>query len=475
MMHSLRRIKTQYPSRFLATASSVLLSFVAHNLPELKLLTLTVVLRRLFTFARDFEMAPTDEPVPEQEKLTQMKLLQSFITWAMDLCFQRFSVKWSERLFYEMRANMSGKAKKDGDIVYEQETITSRLTECAERIAQLSYSFDLDSMDLFKELANKEIEPQAGEGPSDRDELFRELSNDGIILLATEIKFETRESSQEVPFAQIVKLATKYLQRDDGSLAPLGVQDALCFWSLWSTREITESEVQAIDKEEFSTYVRLMFMISAVARDKDTRFVAYSLVAKLLGMQKPSVAFDFIQDTLENCPFQNVREASVRILKSLCLTSPPKPASNAKEYAMTIPSLETHSQLASGRESSADSNVDEVAQQVGGLSLKEAKEPRIALTPGRIKVIQTSVDKLLNDISSGTGVSSNLLPVLLSWINFFTVIDAGPEYALSLVDRVEAFVPKSSEGLSLDAKQRKAILLLSIDSLKKKWGSSAAA
>jgi hypothetical protein len=330
-------------------------------------------------------------------------------------------------------------------------------------------------MDLFKELANKEIEPQAGEGPSDRDELFRELSNDGIILLATEIKFETRESSQEVPFAQIVKLATKYLQRDDGSLAPLGVQDALCFWSLWSTREITESEVQAIDKEEFSTYVRLMFMISAVARDKDTRFVAYSLVAKLLGMQKPAVAFDFIEDTLENCPFQNVKEASVRILKSLCLTSPPKPASNAKEYAMTIPSLETHSQLASGRESSADSNVDEVAQQVGGLSLKEAKEPRIALTPGRIKVIQTSVDKLLNDISSGTGVSSNLLPVLLSWINFFTVIDAGPEYALSLVDRVEAFVPKSSEGLSLDAKQRKAILLLSIDSLKKKWGSSAAA
>lgn len=472
LMHTLRRIKTQYPSRFATTATSVLLSFVARNMPEMELLTLSVVLRRLFTFARDFEMAEPDEPVAEAEGAMVQKLLQSYVTWVMDLCFQRFSVKWSERLFYEIRAGVSAqrdKSQRTG--LYEPDVLTGRLVESLERIAQLTHSFDMDTMALFRELVDKEVDEPVSTGGDESDdsrEIFRDMSNDGIIMLATELKFESREvdggsGTPELTFAQVVKLANKYLQREDGSLAPLGVQDALCFWALWVTQDITEDAVQAVDADEFMTFLRLLFMMSAMSNDKDTRFVAYSLAAKLLAMHKPEVAFEFIEDTLENCPFQNVQDAAIRILKSLCLGVPAKPAANAADYAKASASLESRAHAES---------VDDVAAKVSGLSLGDKSQPRIELSADRVQRIRTSVDRVLNHITSGTGVSSASLPVLLSWLNFLTVVNTEPDYALSVAKRVEAFVPKSNDGLSLDAKQRKAILLLSIDSLKRKWGNS---
>lgn len=89
MRFSLNRIETAYPTRFVKTANSVLLA-VADAKTDIT--GVTVVLRRIFVFARDFGMDMTQ--ASQEEKQATKRLLVSLLTYGADISLQRFNVKW---------------------------------------------------------------------------------------------------------------------------------------------------------------------------------------------------------------------------------------------------------------------------------------------------------------------------------------------------------------------------------------------
>jgi hypothetical protein len=442
MFFSLRRIEAQYPSRFLSTAITVLLSFVASNLEHLKLLSLGVVLRRLFTFGRDYQTAPSSKEIPESENWIQQKLMQSYLTWVADLCFHRFSVRWSQRLFHELKA---GVALSDPNIrskVYHLNMHTERVTECVERLSQLTYSFDMDVLECLRDLVNKDTHDLDQESTASR---FSNLSDEGILLLGTQLRFDYRVTGdKDMTFADLVKLTERFLQPEDGEKAGLGVQDALCFWGLWITRDISAEDVQKVSQEDFTGYLQQLMVLSATSYDKESRFLTYSLAAKLLRLHRPEIAFDYIVDTLRYCPFENVKDAVVRILKTLVLEGSEKPV----------------------RKDSVVGTVEGVAADLNALSL----EPRIPLGSDKRQIVQDLIDRVIEVIQE-EGVLSESLPVMLSWLNFVTVVELDKRFVDKFVAAVEEILEtsKKSEGNREARQQREGLLSLSIESVKKKW------
>ncbi|ANB14800.1 Ybp1p [Sugiyamaella lignohabitans] len=493
MFFSLRRIDVQYPSRFLATAITVLLSFVASNLENMKLLSLGVLLRRLFTFARDYDTGVEvgEEPsvdrilqYPQSEIDIQQKLLQSFVTWIADFTFQRFSVQWAQRLYYELKTDASGNSTP-----YELHLYTGRITECIERFSQLTYSFDMDVIKLLKELVDKkeplgtqrdlktdtikeEDEDNEATEASEQDKpksMFSDLSEEGIFLLATQVRFDYRQQTDnDLTFSELVKLSLRFYRKysTSGSNTPLGIQDASLFWAQWLARNITAEEVRKIPSDDFAAYLQSLMVLSATSSDKESRFIAYSLTAKLLSLHNPQVSFDFIVDTLTYCPFENVKDATVRILKSLAL---PRRTGAASSGPIVSPAL---------RRASA-TTVDSLSDGISSLSVNSSSPTPdgvvpavIVLTKERTQIIEKLVKGTSDEVHESGGILSDCLPVLLSWINFITLVETDKQFLTQFVSDVTKLLAAPSTSLDDRAKeayrQRQGFLTLSLESLKRR-------
>lgn len=446
MQSSMAKIKTKYPSRFLATSTNALLSFAALAYDRFSWRGKLVLMRRLFTFARDFAMDSDKADLEETEVSNQQQLLQSYLTWVADICLHRVCTLWSEQIFFEMKSRCT-----EGKTKYELSANAASLSECLERLYQLALSFDMNLKDEFVKLAKEPeviLEEDLVEREDKEDEItnpFAKPSKEGIILLYTQEFFKERpEIAPEIDFETISSFVITMLQREEGT-APLGIVDAVIFWLLWLSKTVTKEQVQDMDATKFCTLIQSVMMVAAtpVAQMRSPA-VFYSLATRLLYLQKDEITLDFMIDTLEYCPFENVCDATVRLLKDFILRKRP---------------------------SICCESMDNLADDVKNLSVEDNNKSRLALKDDKKVKIKELILNVLETVET-EGIFSDQFQILLSWLNFITVIEIDQEFLQKVVGRVDGIRKGNEEEKNDDmseTQKRLGVLQLAIDSINKKW------
>lgn len=471
MFHSIRTVDTLYPSRFLATAITALLSFFAANLNELSLLSLSVILRRLFVFARDYELRPDpSKPVTEYELSLVRQLLQSFPSWTIDIAFQRFNIQWSKRLYHELKAGLAlaDFSVREKANTFQLEDHTARVNECSERLAQLTFSLDLDILQQLKDLIDKA--PIQGD-QSDEEESnetkskFSSLSEEGMLLIATQIRFDYRTTAKpELTLHDVIKLTKRFVSVTEGPVS-LGVADALIFWGLWATKSITEHDVQQIGQSEFAEYLQQIMMLSATSADKDFRYLAFSLAAKLLGLHKPEVSFEIVTDTIEHCPYENIQDATIRILKGLCM-----PKRRVSRPAVTV-KADTYKAVESTRPVASTDSIETLTEEVKELNIDKSTA-RIHLEDAKRLRVQGLVEETTQDVFDA-GYQSEKVPLLLGWLNFLNVIETDKAFLEPFLGKVKNLIEQlakdQDKNREQDITRLRNILELAVESVSKRW------
>jgi hypothetical protein len=453
MQSTMAKIKTKYPSRFLATSTNALLSFTALAYDRFSWRGKLVIMRRLFTFARDFAMDSDEADLEETEISYQQQLLKSYLTWVADICLHQVCTLWSEQIFFEMKSRCTENKTK-----YELSANVASLSECLERLYQLALSFDMDLKEEFVKLVKEPelvLEEDFVETEDKEDEVtnpFAKPSKEGIILLYTQEYFKERpDTGPEIDFEVIASFVITMLQREDGT-APLGIVDSAIFWLLWSSKTVTKEQVQNMDATKFCTLVQSVMMVAATPfAQMRSPAVFYSLATRLLYLQKDEITLDFMIDTLEYCPFENVCDSTVRLLKDFILRKRPSIC------------CESVDNLADGvKNLSVEDNNNNTKSS---LTLKEDKKAKIKeLVLGVLDTIETE------------GIFSDQFQILLSWLNFVTVIETDQEFLKKVVQRVDGIRKENDQKHGEDdmneTQRRLGILQLAIDSINKKWFSS---
>lgn len=463
---SLTRVEAQYPARFLANASAAVVAFMVEQLDDLTLRSDIFILRRIFMFGRDYYPLPAHKDVPETEEPLQRKLLQRLISDMMALGMEKFSLKWSQRFYVELKRGVAFNKKLwFRNLPYFFDETTLQFDDIIYRLTQLAYSCDVDIDGLFEELVNetcKMAEEQGAEEAKHEDDAEEEeeeeeheeehededydeepenpfdftsaktpdeipLNTDGVLLLATSARFDNRTNPKTLllTFAQLVKLTKRFLMDAERS-ASVGIQDSLLFWALWVSRKVTADEVQAVPTPEFLSYLHMLMYIAAMSPVVDIRQMAYSITARLLGLHTPQVRADYLVDTIENCPFASVRDASIRMLKDFVA---PAPASASASST-----------------SDSDEVVDDAIAAVSKLSLgsdkdKDAFKPPLKLNPGHLKTLErVSLAQIQEVKSSEDGLLSDDFASVLSWTNFLAVVETSPEHVKRVYAECEEMV-----------------------------------
>lgn len=477
MFYSLRRIKSEYPSRFLATAITVLLSFVASNEEYLTYLSIGIVARRLYVFCRDYATPGedlNDGPCPEVSDLEiakQCKLIQTCLAWSPHLLLQRVTASWAQRLFYEFKVGVALEPDVTKRVrAYELSINTQRLTECLERMAQLAFSLDLDPVDDLHKLLQsgddgEEQEEEAEEsGGAESFQTLSQIPKEGILLLATQIAFDDRRTGP-LTLEEIYNLVQKFLVQDGGSTqASAGIRDAVVFWIMWSTRDIVEDQMQ-LNKDKFSTLLQQLMLMCAETQDKDSRFIVYSICAKLLRLQKPEISFEVLLDILEFCPYTNLREAGVRMLKCLGSAAPKKVA-NVDQLETKLKGLSVTSPSPSPTTTTTNSAGASTSTCEGR---EPGSEPRISLDIAKLQKLEPLITRAFSDIeASESGLRSDEFTLVIAWLNFMTVVKMETGFTKSIVKQSRALAEKEAGSQKEKNKDpRLGILNLAVDSLEK--------
>lgn len=421
MRLSLASIETEHPSRFFKSAATTLLTVASD--PDCDIPSLTIHLRHLFLLGRDFAMQL--DGVSEAEIGLTANLLKNYVSHAAEVTMERVSIKWADRLYYQIVNKIALCPAKSRDAAYHISLYNERINEAMSRLAQLAQSFDLELDGAWPEIvmeASKSIGASLDDEPED---ILESPSTAGLLLLATQTHFDgTRRA--KIPFSKIVEAIT---QLSDCIPHSLGVRDAMLYWILWSSVCVQPEEVRALERDVFCRYLQVTLCIANNVTRK-TRHIAYSVVTKLLRLQSPGISYDFLIDTFENCPYDTVLDSAVQMLKVL-LTGKLKCQIGTDQGA--------------SKEIVCNSSNPENL-----LVLDDKKRAQI------LDIVSTNFNDFI--------YSGEAAPLLMSWLNFLTVIDLDDDKVQELVEKLKKHVTVKGNELSANLV---ALINMAIESLEK--------
>lgn len=454
LFSTLKNVKTQFPSRFLADGAAALVTFLVEQTENISLRTLIFILRRLFLFGRDYEPANI-ESISEAELDLQRKLLRRFITDIAASGLHRFSLKLAQRFFVELKKGCAFGVKHSNlQKVYKFDEITEQFNDIFYRLMQLAYSLDINLDEEFQNLFNENDEYKNGESESDSVE----LSRSGIFLLATLSRFENRVNLEtlNISFPNLIRITQKLLLIDNASDEigiSTGIVDSLSFWALWVTRAVTTEEVrEAVDATAFKSYLNLLIYTAAMS-SAELRQINYMVMKRLLSLSSFQMRLDYLIELIKHSPYLEIRDISIRMLKDFIV--PPRASTeNQSPNALSISTSTTDP---------TGSHIDEVTKNISHLSIKPANKVELLTILQQERLENLIVSQVLSVESIG----DDDFIVLLSWINFLVVVETGisqqvMDHSKKLLKLFES--DGSDEGL-LD---RATLLEIALSSLTKK-------
>ncbi|KAK9235530.1 YAP-binding/ALF4/Glomulin [Lipomyces kononenkoae] len=402
-----RRITTQYPSRFLTTSSTALLSFFSSHVDELSDQSLPVLLRRLYLFARDYVPPPSKTAVEPEEEALQRRMLQSYVTHMVEIMLRSKSVDWSRRYFAAIKPEIDVLPMRERDRPLSFDgALSPSIMEMLERFLQLTSSFDI-APEAFAETVlaeppemepdnEPEVDPSFPSPPTSSSSI--PLSAEGCFFLLAEFLISEPRSTISFTFPDIIKLTKRFIISEEGESPGLGVCDAVGFYAWKYLQNITREEIEAVSPEEFNGYLQVLTSLSATSSSPTVRFIFHTLVVHLLSRSSPERSYNYIYDTLQFCPFENVCGAFVIVLKDFLDVSSPE---TAESPTCRIVYDDTKRK-----------QVEDLIQSC-------------------LSAIETSPDLLLDE----------RYPTLLAWVNNFLVVVGGDKSFLDAIRmRVNALI-----------------------------------
>ncbi|OAL44577.1 DUF1760-domain-containing protein [Pyrenochaeta sp. DS3sAY3a] len=354
-----RRIKTKYPSRFLSTSlQAVLVAFNRAN-THIEELTLSAVkfvktlsgtkrphlpsrrssgnLLRTGTGQSEKDPEAQSEAPSEEETKLVNRLLQSFITHVLeDYVLSLTSdddvpgLGWASRLMekYEpRRIPNKPNYQKYGDRFAQDEDLMSRVAILGQVVA-LTDDLGLKYEELLQTVMDSEDEKRGVPGTEDEPPATAEdipLSRTGSLLLiaARNVKRELYASAKDDTsaaisifpgHAAILKNFVGVLGTQTVGLEPEPLLDTILAFGLIALENNDVGEPK--DDESFAQYLQTISLISANTPSPSLRGHAHYLTSTVLRSHPHDlVRLTFIRDTLEFCPYENLKASAVSWLK----------------------------------------------------------------------------------------------------------------------------------------------------------------
>lgn len=354
-----RRVKTKYPSRFLSTSLQAVLLAYNRATTHIEDLTLSAVkfvktisgtkrphlpsrrssgnLLRVGTGQSETDPeAQSDTPSDEETSLVN-RLLQSFLTHILEEYVLSLTsdddvpgLAWASRLMerYEPhRVPNKPNYQKYGDRFAQDEDLTSRVAILGQVVA-LTQDLGLKYDELVKTVMDTEEEKRGVPGSEDEPPAKAEdipLSRTGALILiaARNVKQELYASAKldESSSIAIFPEHATMLQNFIGVLGPqtVGLEpeallDTILALGLIAIERNNVGEPK--DDESFAQYLQTISLISANSPSPSLRGHAHYMTSTVLRSHPHDlVRLTFIRDTLEHCPYENLKASAVSWLK----------------------------------------------------------------------------------------------------------------------------------------------------------------
>lgn len=355
-----KRVKTKFPSRFLSTSlQAVLVAFnraTTHH-EELTLAAIKLVktlsgtkrphlpsrrssgnlLSRTNTNEAQTDPEAQDEAPSVDETTLVNRLLQSFLTHILeDYVLSLTSdddvpgMSWASRLMekYEpRRIPNKPNYQKYADRFAEDEDLRSR-TAILGQVVALAQDLGLMTAELVSTILDSELEKRSAPGTEDEPPATAEdipLSRTGALILYTarNVKQELyaaaqgdeRTSLEIFPdHATILKNFIGILGPQTVGLEPEALLDTVLALGLVALENNNIGEPK--DDESFAQYLQTVSLISANTPSPSLRGHAnYITTTVLRSHPHDLVRLTFIRDTLEHCPYENLKASAVSWLK----------------------------------------------------------------------------------------------------------------------------------------------------------------
>ncbi|KAE9963240.1 hypothetical protein BLS_009496 [Venturia inaequalis] len=358
------RIKTKLPSRFLSTTLQAVLAAYGKATRNHDDLTYDVVkfvntltgTKRPHLPPRKSSMnilqtnlgtAITDpegqaEKPSEEEKDMQKRLLQSFLTHILeDYMLSLPSVEdvpgmaWASRLQEKLNPQRTVPGKQSHVSRFEKDDrLKSRLTTVGS-ISALAKDLDLDSHEIFATIMDTSPELTGLESNEDDPPMSPKdipLSKSGaLFLLAARKAVETLyDKTSDTPPISIFPEHATVLQNFIGNasqntsgLEPEALIDTVLFLGLIALENNDVGEPHSDD--DFNHYLQNASLLSANTPSPNLRYHAHFITSTVLRSHPHDlVRLSFIKDTLEHCPYENLKASAVGWIKGETMEANPR-------------------------------------------------------------------------------------------------------------------------------------------------------
>lgn len=384
------RIKAKYPSRFLSTSLQAVLAAYGRANTYMNELTLSAIklvktlsgtkrphlpprtasgnlLRAFSGNLKPDPEAQSDSPSSE-ETLLYNKLLQSFITHILEDYILSLSsendipgLAWSSRLMEEFHPERLVPGKPTYAKRFSEEESLKERSAIVGQLLAAAQDLGLRSQDLLDTILNTASEEpglpgEESEPPASADEI--PLSKTGSLFLfaarkVSEQLFRSAASDQSKEFCIFPQHAT-VIKNFVGTLGiqTIGLEsEALLDACLCLGVMALENNLlgEPADDEEFEHHLRALSLISANTASPSLRYQAHYLASTILRSHPSDVVrLSFIRNTLEDCPYENLKASAVGWLKGEILEAnmqslashgahPPSPREDGTESIFATP------------------------------------------------------------------------------------------------------------------------------------------
>lgn len=371
-LHS--RIKTKYPSRFLSSSLRAVLRAYSQSAWSQDATTAVLQLIKTLSEQKRPNLPPrpsskevqtvaskSSVPAPEaqpavpdvEENKLQQRLLQSFITHVLEyymLCMSSVEdvtgLAWTSRLqekahpervipgrkryIERFLENEKLHARDDtiGQIVVRISplTIDSPLT-----LQALARDLEVDSQELLLTVAKPDSDSESFKDedlvPSSAFDLPLSCLGALYLLVARKASGELFSSPADIPdisiFPDHALVVRNYLGRDSmtsiGTEAEATIDAVLCLGFMAYDEE---SVGQPQNDTDFNEYLQRLSLVSANTPSPTLRYHAHVLTSFILHSHPSDlVRLAFIRDTLEHCPYENLKASAIGWLKDEILAA----------------------------------------------------------------------------------------------------------------------------------------------------------
>ncbi|KAI5954597.1 hypothetical protein KGF54_002372 [Candida jiufengensis] len=354
---SLRRFANLYPSRILAMIITSFLNLL-NNLDNSEFITHSIyefVLKRAYSFIRNYHRPEIPEKSKEeysQEELKKIiddenylirKLLTGFITNLIYMTSLKYVEGFGLSHYYFIRKQN----EKLPDFNWANKIL--------ERYVELAYSFDLYLGNIFQEFIKENNEffskldtKKADDDDESTETLFEKCVIDyqlnlytnivnqeskklidsklGELILYTYKITEAHEFDKpRVTMTDAIYLTIKLVvpQMVEPTFIHKTLQDCCIFW-IWYALEQNDAETEkleiaSIPKNQLITFYQCLLFIIITIDYQVFNYMALTLSTKLLILTPEDIGYQFIKDSLENCPYEKIRPSLIGIYKELLL------------------------------------------------------------------------------------------------------------------------------------------------------------